>query len=223
MSTGCNISIVVGTVMMRSARLSSSPFPSVVMAEAGYALLDAGLLNEANEEIALRLLSRLIASIGGRAYPPRLEGVERLLGDIKSANFAGATLAGCLFSPTGKNDKSLLVAREAGTIEDAREIAPCETVPQGMLWDGRFEVEAGTGGTISGLGEDGWRELLALWPEAKKTPIPHAARLALPTLRVGGEIKSVPHLGYAAEGFGGFSASFSPLRPLYPDDKESPD
>lgn len=190
---------------------------SVLLEDAGCARLDIAFLIEANEEIALRILSRLAAGIGGRAYPPRLEGIERLLGDIKSGDFSGATLAGCLFAPTGKDRRHLLVAREAGTTDDRQEITPGGTIH----WDGRFEItlsrEAETGGSIAALTESGWRQLLELWPEARKTRIPHAARLALPALRVGGEIKSVPHLGYAAAGFTGLQAEFSPLRPLYPD------
>lgn len=190
---------------------------SVEMAEAGYARLNTAPLGQANEEIALRTLSRLVASIGGRPYPPRLEGLERLLGDIKSSDFTGATLAGCLFSPI--EEGALLVAREAGTTDETREIAPGETAH----WDGRFDIEAGTGGDIAALGEAGWRELLELWPEARKTKIPHAARLALPALRQGGEIRSVPHLGYTEPGFRGFEAKFSPLRPLYPGRREGAD
>lgn len=187
---------------------------AVTLDEAGYARLDISplLAADAHEEIILRVLSRLIASLGGRAYPPRLEGVERLLGDLRSGEFSGATLAGCLFAPLGAGDNLLLVAREAGTTNDHQEIAPGE----GIHWDGRFETTAPVAGNIAALGEAGWREVLALWPEVKKTPVPHAARLALPCLRVDGEICAVPHLGYAAAGCAGFTATFAPLRPLYP-------
>jgi hypothetical protein len=204
-----------------------------VLADAGYARLDSSLLiggplteaGASHEEIILRVLSRLAASIGGRAYPPRLEGIERLLAGLKSDDFAGATLAGCLFSPIAKEQHHFLVAREAGTTEVRQEITPGGAVH----WDGRFAVtlpagtRAGAGGTVAALAEAGWRELLRLWPQARKTRIPHAARLALPALRVGGEIKSVPHLGYAADGFADFRAKFSPLRPLYPDGREGAD
>ncbi len=187
---------------------------AVTLDEAGYARLDTGplLAADAHEEIVLRVLSRLIASLGGRAYPPRLEGVERLLADLRSGEFSGATLAGCLFAPLGAGDNLLLVVREAGTTNDHQEIAPGESVH----WDGRFEITAPVAGNIAALGETGWRELLALWPEAKETPIPHAARLALPCLRVAGEIRAVPHLGYTVAGFAGLTATFAPLRPLYP-------
>lgn len=194
---------------------------SVTLSEEGYARLDPALLIDPDtyEEISLRVLSRLAASIGGRAYPPRLEGVERLLVDMKSGDFTGATLAGCLFAPFEAGKNLLLVAREAGTTDARQDITPGETVH----WDGRFAMalDGGTGGQIAALGEAGWRELLELSPDARKpdarkTPFPHAVRLALPTLRVGGKIRAVPHLGYAAAGFAGFTARFSPLRALYP-------
>lgn len=189
---------------------------SMTLSDEGYARLDPALLIDAaeHEEIVLRVLSRLISSIGGRAYPPRLEGVERLLVDMKSGDFTGATLAGCLFAPLDSGKNLLLVAREAGTTDARQDITPGETVH----WDGRFVValDGGIGGNIAALGEAGWRELLELWPGARKTALPHAARLALPTLWVDGEIRSVPHLTYAAAGFEGFRARFSPLRSLYP-------
>ena len=199
---------------------------SVTLSEEGYAQLDPALLIDPDtyEEISLRVVSRLVSSIGGRAYPPRLEGVERLLEDMKSGDFTGATLAGCLFAPLDGGRNLLLVAREAGTTGAHLDIAPGET----LHWDGRFVVglDGESGGEIAALGEAGWRELLERWPEvrkpnarkpdARKADIPHAARLALPTLRVAGEIRSVPHLGYATAGFAGFTARFSPLRSLYP-------
>ena len=189
---------------------------AVTLSDEGYAEIDAALLVDAaeHEEIILRVLSRLISSIGGRAYPPRLEGVERLLCNLKAPGFAGATLAGCLFAPLESGKNMLLVAREAGTTDARQDITPGETVH----WDGRFAValDGEIGGNIAALGEAGWRELLELWPGARKTALPHAARLALPTLWVDGEIRSVPHLTYAAAGFEGFTARFSPLRSLYP-------
>ena len=61
---------------LAAARLAAT---AVDLWPEGCVLLRPDLLRDAEEEIALRLLSRCLAVVGGARYRPKLEAVERLL------------------------------------------------------------------------------------------------------------------------------------------------
>ena len=175
----------------------------------GYAWLDVATLSAAPVEIGLRLLARLVMTVGGAQLPPRLERLERLYAELIGHEFRGRTLAGCRVLPwRGRT----LVCREPAAVGDDLPLAPGKAA----VWDGRFRVSLGRraprGLKVGALG----RSAPPKGIEVGRIPTP--ARPGLPALWRGRKLLAVPHLGWSAlaEGAGGadFSAVFAPTRPL---------
>ncbi len=134
----------------------------------GYARLSPG-------PIAPEALARILATIGGRAYPPRGAALIRL-----AANPRPATLAGVRLLPAGRLGDGLILVRET--------LPPPLAAHPGARWD-RFTLCAQAvppGLCVAALG--------ATRHEGTET-LPFAVRRALPTLRRGDSILAVPQLG----------------------------
>ncbi|MGI9478596.1 MAG: tRNA lysidine(34) synthetase TilS, partial [Hyphomicrobiaceae bacterium] len=87
------------------------------------------------DEIAIRILLRVLPAVGGVAEPVRLMRAERLWDDMQRDDFAGATLANCIVSP----------AEQAGVMifrEPRRATLPTIETDLGrpLSWDNRFEI-----------------------------------------------------------------------------------
>jgi tRNA(Ile)-lysidine synthase len=143
----------------------------------------------------MRALARLLVTVGGAEYPPRLERLARLFRLIGEKDFRGATLAGCQVLPRRGR---LLVVREA-----ARAAVISLEPGAHLLWDGRFEVtiarQAGKTAEslrLGPLGEAGWREISRRVSLVETVEIPAAARAGLPALSRRGGLLAVPHLGF---------------------------
>ena len=181
---------------------------------AGFAWLDPAPLGAAPRELGQRALARVLITVGGAEYGPRLESLERLYGRISAGLTAGATLGGCRVLP--RRD-CLLVVREARNLPVVRLDAG-----QTLLWDGRFEValrriRGGRGGRgrgeirreicreigefgLGALGAAGWAEVRTAVPALAAARIPAPARAALPALSDGRGVLAVPQLGYRRPG-----------------------
>jgi tRNA(Ile)-lysidine synthase len=146
----------------------------------GCVLLRPDLLGDSKEEVALRLLSRCLAVVGGARYRPKLEAVERLYLSLREGGIArGRTLGGCRIMPY--RDGRLLIAREPDAADERADLAPGATVH----WDGRFMVKSlsAHSATVVRLG---LHPQVAL-PELRK--LPAAVRQTLPAvLREDGEV-----------------------------------
>jgi tRNA(Ile)-lysidine synthase len=177
---------------------------------AGHCRLDPAALSAAPDEIALRALGRVLMTVGGRAYSPRLDGLDRLLAAIRAGSLGGGrTLAGCRVVPRGA---VLIVCREAAEIADAAWLRAGER----RTWDGRFDIACGKAAGRLGLGAlggRGWGELVRRHPAAQHMGLPVVVRPSLPALRRAGRLVAVPAAGYAAPGLALY-ARFAPLRPL---------
>ena len=187
---------------------------AVALHPAGFAWLDPAPLLAAPAEVGLRALARVLMTVGGAEYTPRLERLERLYGRISADLARGVTLGGCRIVP--RRERLLVVREVAGT----REVPV--RAGQSLRWDGRFEVSvrrrarAGRLG-LGALGGAGWAEARAAAPELRESPIPAPARAALPALRDARGLLAVPHLGYEradSAGLGLKSCRFRPLRGL---------
>jgi tRNA(Ile)-lysidine synthase len=162
---------------------------------AGYACVDATALGAAPAEVSLRALARSLMVIGGSAYVPRLDGLERLHARIRSGTLAGgATLAGCLVVP---RRGTLLICREPAMAAEETPVAPGATV----VWDGRFRITTPARGSsrrgrlvVRRLGADGWSAVVAREPRLRAHSIPPLVRLGLPALWGAQGIVAVPHL-----------------------------
>jgi tRNA(Ile)-lysidine synthase len=139
----------------------------------GCFLLRPDLLRDAEEEIALRLLSRCLSVVGGARYRPKLEAVERLyLGLREGVIGRGRTLGGCRIMPY--RDGRLLIAREPDAADERADLPPGATIQ----WDGRFTVKSlsAHSATVVRLG----LHPQVASPELRK--LPAAVRQTLPAL-----------------------------------------
>jgi tRNA(Ile)-lysidine synthase len=173
---------------------------AVTLDPAGFAWLDPGPLVAAPAELGLRALARVLTTVGGAEYGPRLDSLERLHGRISAGLRAGATLGSCRVLPRRGR---LLVVREARNLPVIRLASGHK-----QLWDGRFELAlrraAGSGATgkldLGALGDflgaGAWAEVRRAAPAAAAARIPAPARAALPALSDGLGLLAVPHLGY---------------------------
>ena len=85
------LEIVTGAVLARAMR---------PLREEGGVLLESAALAAAPREVGLRALAAVLMAVGGQAYRPRFESLERLFNRIADGNFkGGATLHGCQISP----------------------------------------------------------------------------------------------------------------------------
>jgi tRNA(Ile)-lysidine synthase len=159
--------------------------------------LDA--LNALSDEIAIRLLTRLIGAFGGEAPDPRLSEIEALAERIRATTdrawpMRAATLGGCRLDwrPGG----ILRVWREAG-----RSALPTLVVEPGTkaaVWDRRFEITTSPdlGGPVDvrALGAVGWRALKAEHRSVANLRLPPGAGATLPACWLGDRLLAVPGL-----------------------------
>lgn len=190
----------------------------------GYLRLDAAALSEVSEEIALRLLSRCLGTIGGARHPPRLEAVERLFGALSSGGLEGGrTLGGCRVAPWRGR---VLMHREPAA---ADAIVALEPDAPAVWWDRRFRVRllrpAGQGGCrVARLGAEGWATLRAQSsqpgsPQPGGPAFPGAAGPALPAVWDAGGLVAVPHFGFLRPDEGRLPVAvieFTPGEPVAP-------
>jgi tRNA(Ile)-lysidine synthase len=159
--------------------------------------LDA--LNELSEEIAIRVLTRLIGAFSGEAPDPRLSEVEALAERIRATTdrawpARAATLGGCRIDwrPAG----ILRVWREAGRSPLATLRVPPGT--ESAVWDRRFAIT--TSPDLAGpidvraLGTAGWQTLKAEQRTLAKLRLPPGAAATLPACWLGDRLIAVPGL-----------------------------
>jgi tRNA(Ile)-lysidine synthase len=175
---------------------------------AGFVRLDPRPLLAAPEQTGLRALAAVLAMVGGEAYPPRFERLERLYGElVQSLPGGGRTLGGCrILMRRG----AILICREPAAM------APPVAAPPGatVAWDNRFGLflppDAPPGLVLGALGGVAVPGNLAL---------PAAVRAGLPALGDEKSVVCVPALGYVRGGVAaGWLRSttllFRPTRPL---------
>lgn len=100
----------------------------------GYASLSKKNVLGLHEEIALRLISKIIKKVGGNTYAPRHKKLEKLYVNLQKSKFPGQTLAGVLIFKI--TDEEIILARETKNIEEHINVTDVEQ----SLWDNRFEV-----------------------------------------------------------------------------------
>lgn len=167
--------------MAREREAAQQLAGSACLRPEGYALLPPALLPGA-------ALAALIRSVGGRPHRPAADAVSALL-----ARPRAATLAGTRLIPAGRLGPGWLLLREAAAI------APDYAAAPGMVWDGRFRLEAGRGSPdgLAGLrvGALGTR----VRPGCRRPALPAAILATLPALRRDTVLLAVPHLGWAID------------------------
>lgn len=186
---------------------------------AGHAVLDPRVLAAAPRDPGLRALARLLCTVSGAIYMPRLARLEALFDTLGER---GRTLHGCRIRP---RDGRVLVHRETAAVEGAVAIEPCET----REWDRRFLVRLGPEGPwqqslhlplhVARLGSEGWRAVRAAGPASVTGSVPAVVAPLLPALwDLDGPV-AVPHLSSwrrvaPPSSDVPFTAEFRPPRPL---------
>ncbi len=185
---------------------------------AGFAQVDGRLLAAAPQEVSIRALRKLLMAVGGRAYGPGTDKLERLHGTIlkADANTAG-TLSRCRVVPgrTGFLDPDgFLICRERRGLPAPVKVHGGEA----QRWDRRFFITIkgrADGAVLTPLGPDGWRDVLNARPEMGNNRVPAIVRPTLPALFDERGVVSVPHVGFVSER--SFGLKIDALRFVPPD------
>ena len=109
-----SLEVVTAAVLQRAARR--------MQGGAGGILLDPAALAAAPREVGLRALARVLMAVGGQAYRPRFDSLERLFDQIAGGTLGGgATLHGCHIRPTARAERDLAAFRLAIVAENPRK------------------------------------------------------------------------------------------------------
>ena len=158
---------------------------------------------DAPAEVGLRVLARLVVTVGGAPYAPRFGRLKRLYDEIKGPCRARTLGGACIRKGPGGD---LLLCREIAALAEPVEIKGPATV----RWDGRFLVKltAAKGRrkpasmTLGALGSGGWKKIkddrggFGVGNGSARPGLPAIVRASLPTLRDRYGVAEVPHLGY---------------------------
>ena len=177
-----DVALIAATDALEAAAVRADPGVS--------ALIDLALFSAAPDELRVRLLDRLLRSLGGLSPPPRMSELEALAGRWLHLVRA-TTLGGCVIEP---QDRTVSIFRETGrTGLETLELAPgaCTT------WDGRFRVAlaatAPASCLVRALDAQSWSHLSAACPALR--PVSARAALTLPSFWVDDQLICVPRLG----------------------------
>lgn len=188
---------------------------AVRLEPAGYAVLAPAPLEAASDAQVAELFGSVIMTIGGMAYPPAPEALDRLVRAWRARALGrGRTLGGCRIVPARAR---LLVCREATACRPSLPLLAGE-----VRWDGRFAATvkgpARVGYTLS-LGPLGAAGIVALrrgGEGARIERVPAPARPSLPAIRALDGFLTVPHLDYQGYGSVGRAGGTQPLVRLKP-------
>ncbi|MBC7905351.1 MAG: tRNA lysidine(34) synthetase TilS [Rhodospirillaceae bacterium] len=179
--------VALETMVAETAARWVTPHP------AGFAIVDPRAFVHPPEDVGLRLLTRLLTSVGGGAYAPRAERSEKLFSHLKHGLTKAVTLGGCRIGPCAEG---LLFSREIAKVEQPIPLIPGVE----LCWDGRFRLkvaeDAPSGLVLGALGVTGWNRVAALVKPCRMVALPVPVRATLPTLYGDDAISAVPHLGY---------------------------
>jgi len=178
--------------------LADGMWRGVVQADpCGYVLLQTPGLAHASDEVALRLVARVLRTVSGEAYAPRFDRLSAALDWLRASQPAtGRTLGGCrLFR---RNAETVLVAREESAMQRAAHVL--RLAPGGSgVWDGRFAVVIPQGAPkaeyeVSPLGPDGLKVL----GKQARLPRHEPRRIAAtcPAVWCAGRLRAAPTLGF---------------------------
>lgn len=159
----------------------------------GFARLQVAAFRRAPEEIRLRLLVAVLGFIGGAAYAPRLERLERAEEALLASEPARLTLGGARLVRAGG---VLHVFREAGR-KGLPEVAlaPGEST----VWDGRFRfalAESAPQPAVVRVLGPAWRKLV---DRQDRGGAPAAALAGVPAVFVDDAVVAAPAFGHFAD------------------------
>ncbi len=144
----------------------------------GFISVDFNNFQKLNEEIALKILVKIIDKFNKGDHQPRLSSLKTCLEKIKSKkDFALAKIE---------------IKHVKGEVIFIRELSKVSTPLVGGIWDDRFII-LNNNSEIKPLGEDGWKQIKS---KVIKKNWPHIKVLyTLPTVFEKGKVTSCPLLG----------------------------
>lgn len=170
----------------------------------GYAEFSWAWMLSLPEEIRLRIITRLVASIGGGEDPVSLGGLEAMTECNGWKSPAGHSLAGAVFSG-GKTPDTILIAREFGRRSQRLPTLDLKS-GQRCEWDRRFMVVNASHPArdfrVCALGNEGIAAVNAAFKKVGRTLPAHplAAVHAIPSFWDGERLAAVPLLNYFESG-----------------------
>lgn len=193
-------------------RVAKALVDTVTIDPAGFATLDAKPFAVLSDDLAEILLTRLLITIGGLAYPPPGRSLTRLVGAMRDDEPAsGHTLGHCRIV---MHRNHWLFLREHISTEN------CALIPyRRRRWDDRFEVRLGVeieGIELQALGDRCRRVERLLTRTGRGRCLPALVKRTLPSLWRGGNPIAVPHLGLYRAGLtpDSLDLHFCPTTPL---------
>lgn len=185
---------------------------SVTVSPLGVADMNLAPFMRWPEEVRLRLLARVLLTIGGHTYPPRLARLRHLYQALVTGTLGtGRTLAGCRIRP---QEDRVSILRETAAIP-----RPYAITAERVLWDRRFRIDLPQSRInrdlrIGRMTVDHWRQLKARAPAVREVPIPAEVRWTLPVLWDETGLLAAPHFGFAVTGTEGIRIAFTPRHAL---------
>ena len=175
----------------------------------GVALLDRDAFRSTSSQTRRAVLAAILRTVGGNAFAPASDAVERSDAALKAPGFSGVSLAGCIVRVW---QDRVLVCREP------KRAAPPQRLTEGgsQHWDGRFSARlaqvpgANMPLTVGVLGSRGYAALR----RNCDVLLPAVVGAGLPAVRLGDRVVAVPSLGWAESGFPEVELHYSPLWPL---------
>jgi len=171
------------------------------------------------EPVAAAALTRVLATVGGRPYPPRGRALRRLHAALVTHQAPAMTLGGCLIRRRGD---AVWFLREPAAVAGPLPLGAGESA----LWDGRFRVALGgsvPAGVFYAVAALRPRGLARVRAAGLRVRLPARAAWSLPALYAAGALDAVlevPHLSYKyqplprCDTVPWLSASFEPRCPL---------
>ena len=183
--------------------------------------VDIESLIDTPAEIALRCMSRILATVSGQVYGPRFESLRRAYDKFCSGDWRGQTLHGCRIE---RRVGVLVIYREMGAIDHNCVIEPNAKV----LWDNRFRISYAPNSksfasiNVSALTSGEWSALKKVNNSDIKSFYGADQRQTVPIIRDSTGIVGVPVLGVWWPGTKesmkkAISIAFDPPRALLPE------
>ena len=177
----------------------------------GFVRIDAAPWGELERVSRTAILGRLLATIGGRAYPVAADKLSRIADDSFDTP---VTLGGCIIV---RRRDVLLICREPGRIRHRLTLAPGAS----GQWDGRFAVRHEQGPLAVEIRPLGAEGVQMLGDAARSTlrlaHVPVAVLHGLPAAWAGASLAACPPLeryGLCAEAGFSITAALRPALPL---------
>ncbi len=176
----------------------------------GYAVIEPDVLAASGPDLAAIVLSRVLATVGGRPWPAGVASSARLVAGLNEGRRGRVgTLGGCIVARTAA---AILVYRECRNLPAAMTVTP-DGGPGAMppagevpLWDGRFHLrwDFHDGDAVPTmplqlrpLHHDGVLRSVP-WPRGSELPTPILA--TMPAMFAGDELIAAPFGGEVTDG-----------------------